>query len=97
VNSPPQAGLLEAGLSAQTALLLSASVLVLGLVALAALVHVRTGRRSAWRTLVAVTALLVTLVILGLPTLGLWLIPGGALALAAVRLGRPVQSAARRW
>ncbi len=40
------------------------------------------------------TALLVALVILGLPTLGLWLAPGGALALAAVRLGWPVQPSA---
>jgi hypothetical protein len=96
VNSPPQVGLLEAGLPAQTALLLAGSVLVFGLVALVAVVHVRTGRRSAWRAFVAATALLVALIILGVPTLGLWLAPGGALALAAVRLGRPVQPSAGR-
>ena len=59
------------------------------------LVRRYTGQAMTWNLFVG--ALLVTLVILGLPTLGLWLIPGGALALAAVRLGRPVQSAARRW
>ncbi len=96
VNSPPQVGLLEAGLQAQTALLLAASVLALGLVALAAVVHVRTGRRSAWRALVAVTALLGALIILSLPALGFWLAPSGALALAAVRLGRQVQPSAGR-
>jgi hypothetical protein len=35
------------------------------------------------------------LVILGSMTVGLWLVPGVALALVAVRLGRPVQPSAQ--
>ncbi|HXR27909.1 MAG TPA: hypothetical protein VN771_08580, partial [Candidatus Baltobacteraceae bacterium] len=77
-----------AGLPPQTALLLGAIAALFGLVTIAALVHVRSRRRDAWRALVAITATLVMLVALGTITVGLWLVPGGVLALASVRLGR---------
>ena len=96
VTSGPQLGLLQAGLSPQTAVLLVATAVLFGLVTLVALLHVRTGGVDAWRVLVAVTALLVVLVVLGLPTLGFWLGPGGAFGLTAVRAGRRVQPSARR-
>jgi len=88
VNTPPQVGLLQAGLPLQTALLLGATAALFGLVTIAALVHVRSRRRDAWRALVAITATLVMLVALGTITVGLRLVPGGVLALASVRLGR---------
>jgi hypothetical protein len=91
-NSPPiEASLLQVGPAAQTATLLVAIALLFGLVTVSTAVFVRTRRRDAWLALVAVTMLLVVLVILGSMTVGLWLVPGVALALVAVRLGRPVQ------
>ncbi len=90
-TSGPQLGLLQAGLSPQTAVLLVATAALFALVMIAALLHVRTDGVDAWRVLVAVTALLVVLVVLGLPTLGFWLVPGGAFALTAVQAGRRVQ------
>jgi heme/copper-type cytochrome/quinol oxidase subunit 4 len=96
VNSPPEVSLLQAGLTTQTALLLIATAALFGLVTLAALLHVRTGRPDAWRGLVAVTVALVALVVLSTMTVGLWLVPGGALALVAVQVGRPVRPSARR-
>jgi hypothetical protein len=92
VNSPPmQASLLQVGLAPQTATLLATIALLFGLVTVSTAVYVRTRRRDAWLALVAVTVLLVALVILGSMTVGPWLVPGVALALVAVRLGRPVQ------
>ena len=97
VNSPPiQASLLQVGLAPQTATLLVAIALLFGLVTVSTAVYVRTRRREAWRALVALTALLVVLAILGSMTVGLWLIPGVALALVAVRLSRPVQPSPHR-
>ncbi len=90
VTSGPQLGLLQTGLSPQTAVFLVATAVLFGLVTLVALLHVRTGGAGAWRVLVAVTVLLVVLLVLGLPTLGLWIVPGGAFALAAVQAGRRV-------
>ena len=89
-TSGPQLGLLQTGMSASTAVLLVATAVMFGLVTIAALLHVRTDGADAWRVLVAVTALLVVLVVLGLPTLGFWLVPGGAFALTAVQAGRRV-------
>ena len=97
VNRPPtQASLLQVGLTPQTATLLATIALLFGLVSVSAAVYVRTRRREAWRALVALTALLVVLAILGSMTVGLWLIPGVALALVAVRLSRPVQPSPHR-
>ena len=95
-TSGPQLGLLQTGMSASTAVLLVATAVMFGLVTIAALLHVRTDGADAWRVLVAVTALLVVLVVLGLPTLGFWLVPGGAFALTAVQAGRRVQPLAHR-
>ena len=97
VNSPPiQASLLQVGLAPQTATLLVTIALLFGLVSVSAAVYVRTRRRYAWLALVVVTVLLVVLVILGSMTVGLWLVPGVALALVAVRLSRPVQPSPHR-
>jgi hypothetical protein len=95
-TSGPQLGLLQAGLSPQTAVLLIATAVLFGLVTSAALLHVRTDGAAAWRLLVVATALLVVLIVLRLPTLGFWLVPGGAFALTAVQAGRHVQPSAHR-
>jgi hypothetical protein len=94
VDSQPQVSLLQ-GLPPQLALLLIAAAAVFGLVTIAGLLHVRTGRHEAWWVLVAVTVALVVLVVVSTMTVGLWLVPGGALALASVRLGRPAQPSTR--
>ncbi len=92
VNSGPTTeSLLQVGLTGQAAVVLAACVVLFGLVTVLVLVHIRTGRDGAWRLLVGVTIALLALVVLGAWTVGLWLVPGAALALLAVRLGRPGQ------
>jgi hypothetical protein len=49
VTSGPQLGLLQAGLSPQTALLIVATAVLFGLVTIAALLRVGTGGVEAWR------------------------------------------------
>jgi hypothetical protein len=92
VNSgPTQESLLQVGLTPEAAVVLAACVVLFGLVTVLALVHIKTGRRGAWWLLVAVAIGLLVLVVLGAWTVGLWLVPGAALALLAVRFGRPGQ------
>jgi hypothetical protein len=94
VTSASPVSLLQAGMTPQSAAILATIALLLGLVSVAAIVHVRTRRHGAWRALVAIAVALVALAALGVMTVGLLLVPGVVLAVVAVRLGRPAHLSA---
>jgi hypothetical protein len=82
--------LIQSGMTPQAAAVLATIAVLFGLVGLLATAHVRKGRHDAWLALLAVTIPLVSLAILSSLTVGLWIMPGTALAVVAVWLGRPV-------
>ncbi len=92
---PPQVGLLQAGMSPAMAGLLVAIAVLFGLLPLAAAIHVRAPWRAAWLVLVILALALTILALPAVHLVGLWTAPGLMLTWLAVRVGRPVPSAAR--
>ena len=83
VTTHSPAPLLQTGVAPPLAAALIIVAVLFVLVTLSAAVHLRSGLRAAWLALMAVTVSLVVAVVLTVVTLGLSLVPGVALAVAA--------------
>jgi len=95
VASPPRTvSLVEVGLEPRAGLALALAAVLFGLVFAGAVVHARTGRRSARAAVGLATIALVVLALLGAATIGPWLLPAIILAVLAWALGgRPGSTA----
>ncbi len=92
VSSGPQLGLLQTSVNLPTAVLLVALVFGFGMLAGVAAIDVRRRRPGLRVALAAVAGLLTLLAALAVPVVGLWPVPGAALALAAAWIARPRSS-----